>query len=32
VKSEDIMNASLLPDLKGEEEDLKDGWDCIEIQ
>jgi len=32
VKSEDVMNVSLLPDVKDEEEELKDGWDHIVIE
>ncbi|KAG2036851.1 hypothetical protein BDR03DRAFT_865166, partial [Suillus americanus] len=33
VKSEDVVNVSMLPDLKGEEEvGLEDGWDRIIIK
>jgi hypothetical protein len=32
VKSEDVVNVSSLPDLKGEDEELEDGWDRIIIK
>jgi hypothetical protein len=31
VKDEDVLNVALLPDLEGEEVELGDGWDMIDL-